>query len=102
MPPTPFYLKRGYMKKVFLLILLLISTSIFATPNFVNIGTIVPSSSITRDVKVSVFAPNRIWVRVGDNNISIVDLDYFEAFLTNFKWYTSVVVDENTTVVIRK
>ena len=91
------------MKKLlFLSVIFFIAFTLFAD-NSVRVGSITPESTIaTGDIGVSATVPNKIFVEIGRNSLIIKDLNYFEAFLTNFQEYTSIVTENSTTVEVRK
>src|SRR6056297_3066321 len=91
------------MKKILLILIIFFVTFTLFADNSVNVGSINPKSTIaTGDIKVSATVPNRIYVKVGNNLLSLRDLNYFEAFLTNFQKYVSTVTENSTTVEVRK
>lgn len=92
------------MKKFLLtVIIFFIAFTVSAVPNSIDVGTITPESTIASgDIKVSAAVPNKIYIKIGSNRIILRDLNYFEAFLTNFQQYVSIVTENNTTVVVRK
>ena len=91
------------MKKFLLTIVIFFIAFTLSADNSVDVGTITPESTITTgDIKVYASVPDRIYVKVGNNRIAVRDLNYFEAFLTNFQDYVSIVTENNTTVEVRK
>lgn len=93
------------MKKFLLtLTIFFIIFSAFAqNPNSISVGQLTPESEVaTARVSVSASVPDKVFIKVGGIRIDIKDKNYFEGFLSNFQKYVSIVVQNDTTVVVRK